>query len=443
MKSRWVLIAGFGGVLLLMSVTGIDMLGTLGSMQVSNNNIREDFVLRTHVLDRIRTDLYVSGTYVRDYLLEPESGKAEGHRDSLAETKQDMDAALAQYRQLLTVQESQTFQRLTDALAQYWNVLDPIFHWSPEKRMRDGFPFLRDEVFPRRTAMLGIADQIRDIDESQLNAAKLLGQRTYSQFRERLTFTIGLTIGVGLLLAIFCIQKIWRLERETAKHFREIENARMELQQLSARLLAAQEEERRSISRELHDEVGQALTGVLVEMANLSTLIRARDLDAVNVKAGEIKREVEASISMLRNMALLLRPSMLDDLGLLPALEWQAREVGKRNGLWIKVDAEEVSEELPEEHKTCVYRIVQEALHNIVQHAGARSANVTVRQQPGSLSVTVKDDGKGFDPRRQRGMGLLGIEERVGHLGGTVTVESQPGHGTTLRVKLPLMKVAA
>ena len=443
MNSRWVLVAGFGGLLLLMTFAGADMLGTLGGIQSSNDNIREDFLLRTHVLERIRTDLYVSGTYVRDYLLEPESGKAEGHRYSLVETKKDMDMALDEYRRLLTVQESRTFQRLTQELGNYWNVLEPVFHWSAEKRMRDGFPFLRDEVFPRRMVMLGIADQIRDIDESQLNAAKLLGQRTYSQFRQRLTITLGLTIGVGVLLAVFCMRKILQLEHATAKHFQEIENARAELQQLSARLLAAQEEERRSISRELHDEVGQALTGVLVEMANLSTLIRARDLEGVDAKAGEIKREVEGSISVVRNMALLLRPSMLDDLGLLPALEWQAREVGKRNGLWIKVDAEEVSEQLPEEHKTCVYRIVQEALHNIVQHAGARSVSVTVRQHPGSLAVTVRDDGKGFDPRRQRGMGLLGIEERVGHLGGTLTVESQPGQGTTLHVKLPLMKVAA
>jgi signal transduction histidine kinase len=443
MKSRWVLAAGFGGLLLLLTFAGADMLDTLGGIQASNDSIREDFLRRTHVLERIRTDLYASGTYVRDYLLEPESGRAEGHRDSLVETKQDMDMALAEYQRLLTVQEAEIFQRLTKELASYWNVLQPVFHWNAEKRMRDGFPFLRDEVFPRRQAMLGIADQIRDIDESQLNAVKLLGQRTDSQFRRRLTITLGLTVGVGLLLAVFCIRKILQLERETARHFREIENARVELQQLSARLLAAQEEERRSISRELHDEIGQALTGVLVEMANLSTLIRAHDLDGVDAKAREIKREIEGSISVARNMALLLRPSMLDDLGLLPALEWQAREVGKRNGLWIKVDAADVSEELPEEHKTCIYRIVQEALHNIVQHAGAHSVNVTVRQQDGSLSVTVRDDGKGFDPHRQRGMGLLGIEERVGHLGGTLTVESQPGHGTTLHVKLPLMKVAA
>jgi signal transduction histidine kinase len=443
MKSRFVLLAGFGGLLLLMTFAGFDMLGTLQGIQGSNDKIREDFVLRTHVLQRIRGDLYVSGTYVRDYLLEPESGKAEGHRYSLRETKQDMDAALAQYRALLTHEEAQAFERLTRELGRYWSLLEPVFTWSPEKRQRDGFVFLRDEVFPRRTVMLGIADQIRDIDESQLTAAKVRMAGSFSQFRRRIIVTLGLTIGVGLLLASFSMRKILQLERETAVHFQEIDSARAELQRLSARLLAAQEEERRSISRELHDEVGQALTGVLVEMANLSTSIRARDLDRVAEEAREIKRQLESSVSVVRNMALLLRPSMLDDLGLLPALEWQAREVGKRTGLWIRVDAEQVAEDLPEEHKTCIYRIVQEALHNIVQHADARSVNVSVRQDSGSLTVAVRDDGKGFDPVRQRGMGLLGIEERVGHLGGSLIVESHPGQGTTLSVKLPLVRVAA
>jgi signal transduction histidine kinase len=127
-------------------------------------------------------------------------------------------------------------------------------------------------------------------------------------------------------------------------------------------------------------------------------------------------------------------------LGLVPALEWQAREVSKRGGVWVKVLAEHISEQLPEEHKTCIYRVVQEALHNCVQHAGASNVTVTVttRQVPERLVLTVRDDGKGFDASRVKGMGLLGIEERVTHLGGTFAVESQPGSGALLLVSLPL-----
>jgi signal transduction histidine kinase len=234
------------------------------------------------------------------------------------------------------------------------------------------------------------------------------------------------------------MRKILNLEGDTAVHVREISAARAELRELSARLLEAQEEERRSISRELHDEVGQSLTGVLVEMANLSTLIRSNDTAALSVKADEIKKLLESSISVVRNMALLLRPSMLDDLGLAPALQWQAREVSKRSGVWVAVTADAIPEDLPEEYKTCIYRVTQEALHNCVQHAGARNIKVVVRQADARLALTVEDDGRGFDPALQKGMGLLGIQERITRLGGTFAIDSTPGAGATLCVTLPV-----
>jgi signal transduction histidine kinase len=129
---------------------------------------------------------------------------------------------------------------------------------------------------------------------------------------------------------------------------------------------------------------------------------------------------------------------MLDDLGLVPALQWQAREVSKRSGMWVKVEADHVSEQLPEEHKTCVYRVVQEALHNIVQHAEAHNVSIAVRQEPDRLVLAIEDDGKGFPAQQVRGMGLVGIEERVSYLGGNFDVESAPGRGAKLHIVLPV-----
>ncbi len=437
-NSRLILTAGFGGLLLLMAFSAIDGMRALHQIQASNDTIREQFLRRTRVLERIRADVYVSGTYVRDYLLEPESGKAEGHRYSLLETRRDMDAALAEYRTLINDQEMAPFQGLEGQLADYWKVLEPVFGWTAEQRRRGGYVFLRDEVFPRRQSMLGIASRIAALNEAQLNAGRITVEETFQRSRRRQVLTIAFTIPLGLLLATFAMRKILGLEATAARHYEEIARAREELQQLSARLVEAQEDERRLISRELHDEVGQSLSGVLVEMANLSTLIRARDLDGLSGKAAEVKKLVEDSIGVVRNMALLLRPSMLDDLGLVPALEWQAREVSRRTGIWVEVAADEAGEELPEEHKTCIYRVVQEALHNIVQHAGARRVTVTVRQVEGRLALAIEDDGRGFDPRRQKGMGLLGIEERVRHLSGDFEVRSRPGEGAALRISLPL-----
>jgi len=128
---------------------------------------------------------------------------------------------------------------------------------------------------------------------------------------------------------------------------------------------------------------------------------------------------------------------MLDDLGLVPALRWQAREVSKRTGLRVKVSAEGVSEDLPEGHKTCIYRIVQESLHNCAQHAEATTVRVSVHQEPERILLSIQDDGKGFHAGQDRGLGLLGMQERASHLGGAFSVETRPGQGTSVSVMLP------
>src|SRR5216684_202661 len=128
---RLVLSVGFGGLLLLMGFAGFDSIQTLRQIQKSNDDIREDFLSRTRVLEQIRSDLYVSGTYVRDYLLEPESQKAESHRLSLLQTRSEMDSELQKYRALLSKQEFDPFHNLTQELAVYWKVLEPVLLWNP------------------------------------------------------------------------------------------------------------------------------------------------------------------------------------------------------------------------------------------------------------------------------------------------------------------------
>jgi len=209
------------------------------------------------------------------------------------------------------------------------------------------------------------------------------------------------------------------------------------LKELSARLVSAQEQERRAISRELHDEVGQSLSALLMEAGNAAAIV-PQDSAEVRRHVESIKKLAEASVNVIRNMTLLLRPSMLDDFGLVPALEWQAREVSKRTGLRVHVTAEETAGELPDELRTCIYRVVQEALHNCARHAQARSVKVVVKQEPSRILLSVEDDGHGFDAGRVRGLGLVGMEERVNHLGGAFEVASQPGNGTKVAVELPI-----
>jgi signal transduction histidine kinase len=151
----------------------------------------------------------------------------------------------------------------------------------------------------------------------------------------------------------------------------------------------------------------------------------------------------EKTLNIVRDLALLLRPSMLDDFGLVPALNWHAREMSKRTGLNVRIDADEISDDLPDEHKTCIYRVVQEALNNAARHANARNLQVVVKNEGDRVVFSVRDDGSGFDKRFVRGLGLLGMEERVRRLGGDLHIDSEMGRGTTISAKLPLPERAS
>jgi signal transduction histidine kinase len=160
-------------------------------------------------------------------------------------------------------------------------------------------------------------------------------------------------------------------------------------------------------------------------------LRRARDL-------------TEKTVQTVRNIALLLRPALLDDLGLVPALQWQLEEFIRRSGIGCDFSEEGVDDMLPDSVKTCVYRVVQEALHNCEKHAGANRVSIALRQLPESLAVEVRDNGCGFAlneksmPHRKAGLGILGMRERAAKVGGILALETSPGQGTRLSLRIPL-----
>ncbi len=414
----------------------------LRTIQNRNDAIRSEFLNRNRFLNQIRSDLYVSGTYVRDYLLEPEPSKAESHRTGLENARRNMETAVRQYARLLRESEQKPFANLERELAQYWQVLAPVMRWDAQQRQTAGYAFLRDEVYPRRTAMLGLADAISALNERQLTTGNGQVSDLFSSFRVRLSLTLIVTLGLGLLLASYSMSRILSLERESNARFQETAQARVELKQLSARLVDAQETERRAISRELHDEVGQSLSALVVGLGNLAASVQTAHTPNLIAQIAELRKLAGSSVGVVRNMALLLRPSMLDDLGLIPALQWQAREVSKRSGVVVDFAGEEIVEHLSDEQKTAIYRVVQEALHNCEKHAGAKEIRIKVRQQQDTLLLSIQDDGCGIEPFAQQGLGLRGMQERIENLGGMFNVESEVGRGSLITVRLPIEKHA-
>lgn len=203
------------------------------------------------------------------------------------------------------------------------------------------------------------------------------------------------------------------------------------------RVVAGQELERRRLARELHDETGQALTSILL---GLKAVEDAKSEDRMRHAAGELREMVVATLQDVRRLAVQLRPKALDDFGLVPALERLAQTFGEATGITVQLEAQLGDERLPGEIETALYRIVQEALTNVVKHAQARSVSILLVRRDGSVTAVVEDDGRGFTAADERdgGIGLLGMRERVALHDGRLTIETSREQGTTLAVEVPL-----
>ncbi len=437
LTTRVALALGFGVLLTLLMVAGAYAVNVISRMESSNERILTEFLGRQTKLDELRSAIYLSGTYVRDYLLEPDSSKAGESRQALAETRRQIQSMISP----AAFDPDQAGRTMYDALRveieDYLRAFDPVLGWDAGQRHREGYRFLHDEVLPRRSGTLAIANTIASVNQQQLVERDHRLFDMFAGLRNKLMIALAVMFLCGLALAFATALHILRLEGQTMAHLQEVSGARQELKHLSARLVETQENERKNISRELHDAVGQSMAAVQFELHDLGVVLTPYPAP-LRTRVDRIRELVESSLGMVRNMALLLRPSMLDDLGLAAALEWQANQVSRSTGVRIRIGADGLPSELPEEHKICVFRIVQEALNNVSRHARASAVEINVLAGRDRISVMIRDDGRGFRTPRPQGLGLIGMQERAESLGGTLTISSGPGQGTTIEVALPL-----
>lgn len=227
-------------------------------------------------------------------------------------------------------------------------------------------------------------------------------------------------------------------DRTLAKE--ELEKSRSELRALAARLQAAREEERTRISREIHDELGQALTGLKLDLAWIESRLPRNNSGAFRVGESSITARIDETMEVVRRIASELRPSVLDQLGLEAAIDWLVREASKRTGITVTLQADELPG-LPDELASHAFRIIQEALTNVTRHSRATRVSVTVRHLRSSIILGVEDNGVGFAPESLSGLsslGLVGMRERAMACGGTLTVRGRPGEGTAIIVIIPV-----
>ena len=234
---------------------------------------------------------------------------------------------------------------------------------------------------------------------------------------------------------------------ENLQLFEQVRASRERLQVLSRRLLLAQESERRNIARELHDEIGQALTGVQL---NLQAIEPALARKSARATLQDAMMTIERTLQQVRDLSLNLRPSILDDFGLVPALKWLVEQQMRRANLIIEFTPDLLEQRAPIEIETACFRVVQEALTNTVRHAHATHVSVRLQCIGPAFKLVIQDDGTGFDTalalRRAAGgasLGLLGLQERVSLAGGQIEIQSAPGQGTRIEATFPLTSTVA
>jgi len=228
-----------------------------------------------------------------------------------------------------------------------------------------------------------------------------------------------------------------RGERRRAQE--RLKKSHEQLRALSVYLQHVREDERIRISRQVHDELGQALTGLKMDLYWLASRL-PKQLRAVRDKTKTMSAHIDSTIQTVRRISTELRPGILDDLGLVPALEWQAAEFQKRNGIKCEVVSEVAEPILEEELNTAFFRIFQESLTNVVRHANATRVDVRLWEQDGNLLMEIRDNGRGIsesDWTNTRSIGVLGMRERASLLGGELTITGVPEQGTTVRVRIP------
>jgi signal transduction histidine kinase len=433
----WIVAAlGLGGLLLLIVMSMLEASRRAQEIYTQLDQLNTHHQHVNAALRRLRSDVNLSGIFVRDYLLDVARERAPEYREQIAQFRQNNTATVAE---LLVLDKPQAARILSleAQLDDFWQTFEPLFDWTTTEKIFRSASFLRREVVPRREAILSIAQEIEELNNANLDAQRAEVARRQALFRDDLHWLLWQTVLLGAVVALVAVFRLRALERRSEQQRAIAQEAEQQIRQLAQERDAAQEEERKHLSRELHDHVAQVLTALRMELGRID---RARaPADArVGPAVAESKKLVDDMFRTVRDLALGLRPSMLDDFGLHAALEWLVRDVTSRYGLNVELEVEGDLDALPERYRTCVYRAVQEALTNCVRHAKAHSVDVRVTSDGEHLDVTVTDDGIGFDPAKRRaGLGLRGIDERVKELQGVSTITTAHTGGMKLAIRLP------
>jgi signal transduction histidine kinase len=418
-----------------MGLTGVASIQETRRIHQQILSVEDSYRHIENLVEGIRADTSGADILRRDRLLDS-SATSEEYARQLQGLRSKTGVDLDKLRGLRAQQESKVLERLETALRDYWAA---TVAESQESPLKNKTASVRDLFAAQSKRIFAVTEELGKLNEENFEARRRELSRAVENLQNDIWETMLTALCLGAIIAGASVFRISSLEKESAEYQGATKQAEKRLRQLSQQLVSSQEQERKALSRELHDEIGQLLTALRMELGNLERTRPATQSGEADAHLDQAKKLAETTLKTTRDIAMGLRPAMLDLLGLGPALEWQTREYSRRYKTPIQLDVAGDLRDLPDPHRTYLYRIVQEGLTNCARHAQAKNIKVSLTDANGQLAVTVEDDGVGFDQHGgvSYGLGLLGITERVRELCGKIAIKSEPGKGTRLDVTLP------
>jgi signal transduction histidine kinase len=435
---RAALMVGFGLVFGLWLITGWAFNRHLNTVEEQSAVLTARYMRAQDLLSSIRAQINFNSIILRDALLDPSPASRQHVQRRLAESDAAIDAAVDAFEPVRPDAEfADRIAKLREEVADVRRVTA----WIVEAgATTDPVALLDSAIAPRRAAAIAISEDLRDLNRRAFVQHQSATAALHRTIERQWWWTLGGAMGASIAIALLAVFYAGRLESRLQRQLQKDQQSASELQQLSQRLVAVQEEERRHIARELHDEVGQALSAIKVDL-----MLAHRDLERGGGAAAPLdaaQRTADDALQVVRDLSQLLRPAVLDDLGLAAAVDGLLRGLSRRHHVHVELVTEGLPHRLPADLEVTAFRIIQEALTNVARHAGATRCVVRIASHGDRVTLSVDDNGCGFDPRLQpgarRGLGLVGLRERVAERRGTIDIAAASGGGTRLLVSLPI-----
>jgi signal transduction histidine kinase len=434
------MLTGLGFVLALLLALGVYAARSLSSVSRAGTLTTREYFQQSECLERVHLLLSSANSAIRDYLLDPDPLALARHREQAMVSRSQAMGAIDDYKVVAASERRLLTGQLDAQVADYWAVADRGLEITGRQRTEAGVNLLIGQLVPLRDRYLATINEIGARDRADLRSAAANASRFVLGAERRLWAAIALIVLLSMLVAGTTVRYLARLENIASAQYEASVKAGVELEGLSRRLMTLQEDERRRIARELHDDFGQRMAGLLFELAAAGERMDATpDLRLAMQTMGERLGNV---VKDLQQLSRTLHSAVLDKIGLEAAIRSDCNALRQRSAWEVDFRSVDVPKRLPEPLSLAAYRVFQEALQNVLRHSQTSRLEVSLTVEGRDLVLRVKDHGLGFDAESANqtgGLGLLSMRERLRMIGGTLLIQSEIGKGTQVDARLPIM----